>query len=101
MPVGDEGRDADFRENCFNPRNQHKVVGAQKLDQSASNGIAMAANPARGSASHRVTISDILSVPRGACIGICSMLGIKAIYGLPARSLRGKTDPARPAGSRS
>jgi hypothetical protein len=36
MAVGDENREADFRENCFNPRNQHKVVGAQKLDQSAS-----------------------------------------------------------------
>jgi hypothetical protein len=42
MAVGDENREADFRENCFNPRNQHKVVGAQKLDQSASNRIAMA-----------------------------------------------------------
>ena len=37
MPVGDENREADVRENCFNPRNQHKVVGAQKFDQSASN----------------------------------------------------------------
>ncbi len=79
MPVGDENREADFRENCFNPRNQHKIVGAQKLDQSASNRIAMAPKPARDSATHCVTISGFLSVPRGACLGICSMLGIKAV----------------------
>jgi hypothetical protein len=79
MPVGDENREAEFRENCFNPRNQHKVVGAQKLNQFASNRMAVAAKPAPGTASHRVTISGILSVRRAACFGICTMPGIKTI----------------------
>jgi hypothetical protein len=33
----------------------------------------------RATASHRITISGFLSAPRGARLGICSMLGIKAI----------------------
>ena len=36
MPVGEENGDAGVREDGFNLRNQHEVVGAKKFDQFCS-----------------------------------------------------------------